>query len=397
MRGLPAICGGEPVRQEFLPYARQSVDESDIAAVVEVLCSPFLTTGPKIQEFEQKFADYVEAKYAVAVASGTAALHAAVFAAGINPGDEVITTPMTFAASANCVLYQGGRVVFADIDPQTYNIDPEDIARKITERTKAIIPVDYTGQPARLDVIKKIAAEFNLPVIEDAAHALGAAYQGQKVGSISDLTTFSFHPVKHITTGEGGMVTTNDPGLYERLLLFRNHGITRDKRLLMENHGLWYYEQQALGYNYRITDCQAALGISQLAKSEMFLAVRRRYAGIYTEAFKDLPGVIVPWQAEDVRSSWHLYVLQLELEKLKTGRKEIFEAMLAENIGVNVHYIPVYLHPYYQSLGYRPGLCPEAEKLYERMLTLPLFPGMTEGDVEDVIKALSKVVTYFTI
>lgn len=397
MRGLPAICGGEPVRQEFLPYARQSVDESDIAAVVEVLCSPFLTTGPKIQEFEQKFADYVEAKYAVAVASGTAALHAAVFAAGINPGDEVITTPMTFAASANCVLYRGGRVVFADIDPQTYNIDPEDIARKITERTKAIIPVDYTGQPARLDVIKKIAAEFNLPVIEDAAHALGAAYQGQKVGSISDLTTFSFHPVKHITTGEGGMVTTNDPGLYERLLLFRNHGITRDKRLLMENHGLWYYEQQALGYNYRITDCQAALGISQLAKSEMFLAVRRRYAGIYTEAFKDLPGVIVPWQAEDVRSSWHLYVLQLELEKLKAGRKEIFEAMLAENIGVNVHYIPVYLHPYYQSLGYRPGLCPEAEKLYERMLTLPLFPGMTEGDVEDVIKALSKVVTYFTI
>ncbi len=397
MRGLPAICGGEPVRQEFLPYARQSVDESDIAAVVEVLCSPFLTTGPKIQEFEQKFADYVGAKYAVAVATGTAALHAAVFAAGINPRDEVITTPMTFAASANCVLYQGGRVVFADIDPQTYNIDPEDIARKITERTKAIIPVDYTGQPARLDVIKKIAAEFNLPVIEDAAHALGAAYQGQKVGSISDLTTFSFHPVKHITTGEGGMVTTNDPGLYERLLLFRNHGITRDKRLLMENHGLWYYEQQALGYNYRITDCQAALGISQLAKSEMFLAVRRRYAGIYTEAFKDLPGVIVPWQAEDVRSSWHLYVLQLELEKLKTGRKEIFEAMLAENIGVNVHYIPVYLHPYYQSLGYRPGLCPEAEKLYERMLTLPLFPGMTEGDVEDVIKALSKVVTYFTI
>ena len=397
MRGLPAICGGEPVRQEFLPYARQSVDESDIAAVVEVLCSPFLTTGPKIQEFEQKFADYVEAKYAVAVASGTAALHAAVFAAGINPGDEVITTPMTFAASANCVLYQGGRVVFADIDPQTYNIDPEDIARKITERTKAIIPVDYTGQPARLDVIKKIAAEFNLPVIEDAAHALGAAYQGQKVGSISDLTTFSFHPVKHITTGEGGMVTTNDPGLYERLLLFRNHGITRDKRLLMEDHGLWYYEQQALGYNYRITDFQAALGISQLAKSEMFLAVRRRYAGIYNEAFKDLPGVIVPWQAEHARSSWHLYVLQLELEKLKAGRKEIFEAMLAENIGVNVHYIPVYLHPYYQSHGYRPGLCPEAEKLYERMLTLPLFPGMTEGDVRDVIEAVSKVVTYFSI
>ncbi|MDA8211238.1 MAG: UDP-4-amino-4,6-dideoxy-N-acetyl-beta-L-altrosamine transaminase [Clostridia bacterium] len=397
MRGLPAICGGEPVRQEFLPYARQSVDESDIAAVVEVLCSPFLTTGPKIQEFEQKFADYVGAKYAVAVATGTAALHAAVFAAGINPRDEVITTPMTFAASANCVLYQGGRVVFADIDPQTYNIDPEDIARKITERTKAIIPVDYTGQPARLDVIKKIAAEFNLPVIEDAAHALGAAYQGQKVGSISDLTTFSFHPVKHITTGEGGMVTTNDPGLYERLLLFRNHGITRDKRLLMEDHGLWYYEQQALGYNYRITDFQAALGISQLAKSEMFLAVRRRYAGIYNEAFKDLPGVIVPWQAEDARSSWHLYVLQLELEKLKAGRKEIFEAMLAENIGVNVHYIPVYLHPYYQSHGYRPGLCPEAEKLYERMLTLPLFPGMTEGDVRDVIEAVSKVVTYFSI
>ncbi len=397
MRGLPAICGGEPVRQEFLPYARQSVDESDIAAVGEVLRSPFLTTGPKIQEFEQKFADYVEAKYAVAVASGTAALHAAVFAAGINPRDEVITTPMTFAASANCVLYQGGRVVFADIDPQTYNIDPEDIARKITERTKAIIPVDYTGQPARLDVIKKIAAEFNLPVIEDAAHALGAAYQGQKVGSISDLTTFSFHPVKHITTGEGGMVTTNDPGLYERLLLFRNHGITRDKRLLMEDHGLWYYEQQALGYNYRITDFQAALGISQLAKSEMFLAVRRRYAGIYNEAFKDLPGVIVPWQAEDARSSWHLYVLQLELEKLKAGRKEIFEAMLAENIGVNVHYIPVYLHPYYQSHGYRPGLCPEAEKLYERMLTLPLFPGMTEGDVRDVIEAVSKVVTYFSI
>ncbi|QXM05175.1 UDP-4-amino-4,6-dideoxy-N-acetyl-beta-L-altrosamine transaminase [Crassaminicella indica] len=391
-----AILGGKPVRDEFLPYGKQCIDEEDIESVVKVLKGDYLTTGPNVREFEEKVAQYVGAKYAVAVSNGTAALHAACFAAGIQEGDEVITTPITFAASANCVLYQGAKPVFADIDPKTYNIDVKDIERKITDKTKAIIPVDFTGQAVDLDKIMELADRYNLTVIEDAAHALGTEYKGKKIGSIAHMTEFSFHPVKHITTGEGGIVTTNDEELYKKLSLFRTHGITRDKELLVnKEQGSWYYEQLDLGYNYRITDIQCALGTSQLEKIQKFIDRRRELVRKYNEQLSDIDGVITPYEEVYSNSSWHLYIIQLELEKFKAGRKEIFEALKAENIGVNVHYVPVYYHPYYQKLGYKKGLCPNAEKLYECMITLPLFPKMNDRDLDDVVKAVNKVLSYY--
>lgn len=391
-----AINGGKSVRDTYLPYAQQWVDEEDVGEVVKVLKSDFLTTGPKIEEFEKRFADYVGAKYAVSISNGTAALHAACFAAGINEGDEVITSPITFAASANCVLYQGGKPAFADINPKSYNIDVEDIERKITKKTKAIIPVDFTGQAVDIDGINEIAKKYGLVVIEDAAHSLGAEYKGKKIGSLVDMTTFSFHPVKHITTGEGGMITTNDEKLNNKLKLFRTHGITRDKEMLHnKEEGPWFYEQLELGYNYRMTDIQAALGISQLNKINGFLKRRREIAKKYDEYLKDIDGIILPYQEGFSNSAWHLYTIQLELEKFKVGRREIFEALQAENIGVNVHYIPVYYHPYYKRLGYEKGLCPNAEKLYERIITLPLYPKMKDKDIEDVVNAIEKVLNYF--
>lgn len=385
----------EPVRQSYLPYGRQWIDDDDIEAVVEVLKGDYLTTGPYISKFEQAVAQYVGAKYAVAFSNGTAALHGACFAAGIGEGDEVITTPMTFAASANCVLYQGGMPVFVDIDEKTYNIDPNKIEEKITDKTKAIIPVDFTGQPVDLDRILEIAKKYNLVVIEDAAHALGATYKGRKIGSISDMTMFSFHPVKHITSGEGGIITTNNKEYYEKLLQFRSHGITRNKEKLNEYHGPWYYEMQFLGYNYRMTDIQAALVTSQLKKVDKFVELRRKYVAMYNEAFKDIDVIITPFQHEDGQSSWHLYIIRLKLDKLTASRREIFEALQQQNIGVNVHYIPVHLQPYYQQLGYKKGICPNAEKFYEEMITLPLFPAMSEKDVNDVIKAVKRTIDYY--
>lgn len=391
-----AINGGKPVRDEFLSYGRQWINDEDIENVVKTLKSDYLTTGPKVREFEEKIADYVGAKYAVALANGTAALHAACFAADIQQGDEVITTPLTFAASANCILYQGGTPVFADIDPRTYNIDPDDIKNKITDRTKAIISVDFTGQAVNLDAIKKIADKHKLMIIEDAAHGIGTEYNGKKIGSIADMTEFSFHPVKHITTGEGGIVTTNNEQLYKKLSLFRTHGISKDKNhYINETHGPWYHEQQFLGYNYRITDIQCALGISQLSRIDAFISRRRELVAKYNSYLSDVDGIITPFEEEYSNSSWHLYVIQLELEKFSVGRKEIFEALLAENIGVNVHYIPVYYHPYYQGLGYKKGLCPNAEKIYERLITLPLFPKMDDNDLKDVLKAVDKVLSYY--
>lgn len=385
----------EPVRQSYLPYGRQWIDEDDIEAVIEVLKGSYLTTGPYLAKFEQAVAEYVGAKYAVAFSNGTAALHGACFAAGIGNGDEVITTPMTFAASVNCVIYQGGTPIFSDIDEKTYNIDPNKIEEKISDKTKAIIPVDFTGQPTELDGILEIAKKHNLVVIEDAAHALGAVYKGKKVGSISDMTMFSFHPVKHITTGEGGIITTNNREYYDKLLQFRSHGITREKDKLNEFHGPWYYEMQFLGYNYRMTDIQAALGTSQLKKVDKFVELRRKYVAMYNEAFKDIDEIITPFQHEDGQSSWHLYIIRLKLDKLTASRREIFEALQQQNIGVNVHYIPVHLQPYYQQLGYKKGICPNAEKLYEEMITLPLFPAMSEKDVHDVIKAVKRTIDYY--
>ena len=383
---------------KFIPYGSQWVDEEDIEAVTETLKSDFLTTGPKIDEFEEKFAEYVDAEYAVAVANGTAALHAANFAAGISEGDEVITTPITFAATANSVLYQGGTPVFADIDEKTYNIDPKSIKEKITDKTKAIIPVHYNGQPCAMDEIKEIANKYDLTIIEDGAHALGATYKDKKVGSIGDMTTFSFHPVKHITTGEGGMVTTDSKELYDKLKQFRTHGITKDEsNYINETDGPWYHEQQMLGFNYRMTDIQCALGISQLEKADKFLKRRREIVERYNEAFKDFEGIKIPYQAENNNSSWHIYVIKLELDKLTTDRKEIFEELQKENLGVNVHYIPVYYHPYYQSLGYEKGLCANAEKLYERIITIPLFPKMSYNLEKKVVNTVKNTIFRYLI
>jgi len=384
------------MNEEFIPYGSQWIDEHDIEAVTETLKSDYLTTGPKIKEFEDKFAYYVDAKYAVAIANGTAALHAATYAAGIKEGDEVITTPITFAATANSVLYQKATPVFADIDPETYNIDPESIKEKITEKTKAIIPVHYTGQPCDMERIKEIANENNLIIIEDGAHAVGATYKKQKIGSIGDMTTFSFHPVKNMTTGEGGMITTDSKELYDKLMKFRTHGITKnDSEYLNSSDGLWYHEQHELGYNYRITDIQATLGITQLEKLDEFLVRRREIVNKYNQEFKDIEGLIIPEQLENTNSAWHIYVLQLELEKLTADRKEIFEALREKNLGVNVHYIPVYFHPYYQSLGYDKGICPKAESLYERIITIPLYPKMTDQQVDEVIKRIKGTITNY--
>ncbi|WP_341875741.1 UDP-4-amino-4,6-dideoxy-N-acetyl-beta-L-altrosamine transaminase [Defluviitalea saccharophila] len=385
------------MRDDFLPYGRQWIDEDDIQAVINVLKSDYLTTGPAIEEFENQLKTITGAKYAVAISNGTAALHAACFAAGIGEGDEVITTPMTFAATSNAVLYCGGTPVFADINPGTYNIDPKDIRRKITNKTKGIIPVHYTGQPCDMDEIMQIAKEHNLIVIEDAAHALGAEYKGRKIGSIGDMTTFSFHPVKPVTTGEGGAITTNDEELYQKLMLFRSHGITRDREMLLNDNAAWYYEQHVLGYNYRMTDIQAALGCSQLNKLESFLQKRREYAEMYNGAFKDLDGVIIQKQLNDTLSGWHLYVLQLDTDKIRPDRRVIFDELRIHNIGVNVHYIPVYYHPYYQKLGYKKGLCPNAEKLYDRIITLPLFPKMSKEDIMYVIKIVKELVDTYRV
>lgn len=370
----------------YIPYGRQSIDEKDIQSVVEVLKSDFLTTGPAIADFEKKVADYTGAKYAVAISNGTAALHAACFAAGIGEGDEVITTPVTFAASSNCVLYMGGTPVFADIDMKTYNICPEDIERKITDKTKAIIPVHFTGQPCDMDKIHEIAKKHKLIVIEDAAHALGAVYKGRKIGSISDMTTFSFHPVKHITTGEGGMIVTDNEKLYERLKLFRTHGITREQDLLIENEGPWYYEQQELGYNYRITDIQCALGCSQMDKLELFLKKRRAIAERYNKAFADNKNIVVPYQDESGINAYHLYVIWVQPEI----RKELFIKLREAGIGVNVHYIPVYRHPYYRKNGYEKVICTNAERYYSGAISIPMYPALTDEEQQYVIDKVNE-------
>lgn len=373
----------------MIPYGRQTIEEDDIQAVVDVLKSDFLTTGPKIAEFEKAVADYVGAKYAVAISNDTAALHAACHAAGIGEGDEVITTPITFAASSNCVLYCGGTPVFADIDPKTYNIDPEDIKRKITPRTKAIIPVHLAGQPCDMDAIHAIAKEHNLVVIEDAAHALGSEYKGKKIGGLtSDMTTFSFHPVKPITTGEGGMIVTNSEELYRKLVLFRSHGITRDTSLMTRNEGPWYYQQLDLGYNYRMTDIQCALGCTQMKKLDRFLARRRAIAVRYDEAFADCANIVTPYQIPEGNSGWHLYIIQVK----NHDRREVFEKLREAGIGVNVHYIPVYKHPYYQEHGFAEVHCPVAEEVYSHIISIPMFPGLTEEQQEEVIETIKRVV-----
>ena len=392
-----AIHGGTPVREKLLPYGRQSLDDGDVQAVVEVLKSDWLTTGPKVGEFEERFSAWVEAEYAVSFSSGTAALHAAAFAAGLGPGDEAITTPMTFCATANCVLYQGAKPVFADVSADTLNLDPGEVAKRLSSRTKAILAVDYAGHPADLDALLAVAQSRGIPLIEDACHALGGEYRGKRVGGIADMTVFSFHPVKHLTTGEGGMVTTNDAALAETLRRFRNHGISSEARQRQAS-GQWYYEMVLLGFNYRLTDVACALGLSQLKRLDANLARRREIAARYTAAFGNLPGIIPPGVRPDIKPAWHLYPIRVKSAELNADRTQLFRALRAENIGVNVHYIPVHLHPHYRDqFGYRGGEYPVAEAAYEQLISLPMFHGMTEQEVEDVIAAVSKVLEAYSL
>ena len=391
-----AINGGVPVRSTLLPYGRQSLDESDIQAVVQVLRSNWLTTGPKIGEFEEAFASWVGAKYAVSFSSGTAALHAAAFAAGLQSGDEAIITPLTFCATANCVLYQGARPIFADVSSDTLNIDPDEIARKINSRTRAILPVDYAGHPADLDSIIELAQQHGLLVIEDACHSLGAEYRRRRVGAIADMTVFSFHPVKHLTTGEGGMVTTDRGDWAEILRRFRNHGISSDARQ-RQTAGQWQYEMVLLGFNYRLTDISCALGLSQLQKLEANLLRRREIAAQYSAAFREISAIVPPVVRPEVNPAWHLYPIRLQRHCLSATRAQIFRALRAENIGVNVHYIPVHQHPYYRDrFGCSSGDFPVAEGAYERLISLPMFHGMTEQDVRDVTVAVQKVCSAYS-
>jgi perosamine synthetase len=390
-----ALHGGSPVRAEFLPYGKQSIDEGDIAAVVETLRSDWLTTGPKVGEFEEAFAAWVGARYAVSFSSGTAALHGGIFAAGLGVGDEAITSPLTFAATANCVLYQGGKPVFADVGEDTLNIDPQCVSKRVTPRTKALLPVDYAGHPADLDELHKIADYHGLVVIEDACHALGAEHRGRRVGSISQMTVFSFHPVIQLSTGEGGMVATDNPRFADTLRKFRNHGISSEARD-RQAQGQWHYEMVLLGFNYRLTDIACALGLRQLSKLESNLARRREIAAKYNESLRELSGITLPTVRDNAVPAWHLYPLRLHLDSFSAGRAEIFHALRAENIGVNVHYIPVHLHPYYRErFGYKAGDYPTAESAYERLISLPMFHGMTDRDVDDVVCALEKVMDVY--
>lgn len=391
-----AINGGTPVRQTPLSYGRHCIDEKDIQAVSDVLRGDFLTCGPKIHELEEKLCQITGAKYCVAVSNGTAALHIAAMAAGIKEGDEVITSSITFAASANCTLYCGGRPVFADINPNTYNIDPESVKKLITPRTKAVVAVDFTGQAVELDKLRAICEEHNLILIEDAAHSIGTKYNGQPIGSIADMTTFSFHPVKTVTAGEGGAVTTNSKELYDKLVLFHAHGITRNiQQMVHPTTDPWYNEQITLGYNYRMTDFQAALLLSQLEKLEKFSNRRKEIVARYNEAFSQIPQLQVQEEIPESDTTRHLYILRFRSEMMNCTRREFFDALHAENIYSQVHYLPVYRHAYYESLGYEKGLCPNAEKYYSEVCSLPLYYSLTDSDVNDVIHAVKKIVSYY--
>ena len=392
----PAIEGGIPVRDKKIFYGHQYLDEADYTAVMDVLKSDYLTCGPKINELEDRLCSITGAKYAVVCSNGTAALHIAALAAGLGEGDELITTPITFAASANCALYCGAKPVFADINEKTYNIDPASVEEHITQNTKAVVAVDYTGQAVELDRLKDICKKNNLVLIEDGAHSVGTKYNGVPVGQIADMTTFSFHPVKTVTGGEGGAVLTNSEEYYQKLLLFRSHGITRDASLLEnEVDGPWYYEQIDLGYNYRMTDIQAGLIISQLDKLEQFKKRRKELVKRYNEAFSKLDTITVQEEIPQSDTTRHLYILRIKSDKLTINRRQFFDALAAENVCCNVHYIPVYYFPYYQKLGYKKGLCPKAEALYEEIISLPLYYAMTDKDCDDVIRAVEKIAKYY--
>ncbi len=385
--------------RQHIPYGRQNITDDDIAAVVEVLRSDWLTQGPTIAKFEQAVADYCGAKYAVAVSNATAALHLACLAIGLGPGDRLWTSPNTFVASANCARYCGADVDFVDIDSQTYNLSVLELDRKLIAAEKSgtlpkvILPVHFSGQSCDMEAIALLAKQYGIQVIEDASHALGGSYQNQKIGScqFSEMAIFSFHPVKMITTGEGGMIVTNNPDLYERLKQLRSHGITKEPHQLQQPApGTWYYEQQALGFNYRMTDLQAALGLSQITRLDRFVQQRQFLANRYREALQTLP-VMLPNDDAYTQSSFHLYVIRLKLELLKRSKSEIFEALRDRNIGVQIHYIPVHTQPYYQQLGFSWGDFPIAEQYYQEAVSLPLYPDLTVSEQDVVIRCLEEV------
>ncbi|TAJ15989.1 MAG: UDP-4-amino-4,6-dideoxy-N-acetyl-beta-L-altrosamine transaminase [Planctomycetota bacterium] len=386
-----AIDGGAPVRAKLLPYARQSIGETEVQAVVDALASDWLTTGPRVQEFERAFAATVGARHAVAVSSGTAALHVALAALELAPGDEVLVPALTFAASANAALYVGAKPVFVDVDPRTLLVDPRDVARKLSARTRALVAVDYAGQTCDYDVLVPLCASSGIELVSDACHALGAALGHRKVGTLAKLNAFSLHPAKHVTSAEGGVVTTHDDALARRMRTMRNHGIDTDLAQ-RERAGAHRYDLARIGWNYRLTDVQCALGRAQLARLPDFVARRAELAARYAERLAGHAFVRPLARRDGGGHAWHLYVVELELERLRVDRDEVFRALRAEGIGVQVHYRPVHTFTYYrEQLGTRDGDCPVAEAAYARLLSLPLFPAMSDADQDDVLAALDKV------
>jgi len=396
MKTTPAIEGGKITRNNFLPFARPLIEKEDIEEVVDTLNSDWLTTGPKTHLFEEEFAKYIGCKYAVAVNSCTAALHISLAALGIGKGDEVITTPYTFVSTVNVILQQGAMPVLVDIKPDTFNINPDLIREKINDKTKAIIPVHFGGQPCEMGKIMKIAKDNNLLVIEDAAHAISAEYEGKKIGTIGDATSFSFYPTKNMTTGEGGMVTINDEELKEKLKIWGLHGISKDAWKRYSAEGSWYYEVVCPGYKYNMTDIQASLGLHQIEKLNRFQRKREKIVKAYNEAFKDMKEITIPCVKDNIKHAWHLYVIKVVSEKLRINRNQFIEALKAENIGTSVHFIPVHLQPYYRdTFGFRRGDFSNAEYAFERVISLPLFPKMSDKDVKDVIDAVRKIIEYY--
>ncbi len=381
----------------MIGYGHQYIDDSDIEAVVNVLKSDYLTQGPSVSAFEKKICEITGAKYCVSVSNATAGLHIAVAALELKEGSEGITTPNTFLASSNCMVYNKVKPVFADIDSKTYNIDPKEIQKHISDKTKVLIPVHFAGLPCDMEKINTIAKKHNLHIIEDAAHAIGSQYaDGSYIGNCkySDMTVFSFHPVKTITTAEGGAVTTNDEKLYQKLLMLRSHGVTKDELILTQNPGPWYYEMHSLGFNYRMTELQAALGVSQLKKLDFFKKRRREIIAAYNKAFATNEFLVTPFESSEVCSCFHLYVTQIDFEKLGKTRTQVMQELRDKGIGTQVHYIPVPTQPFYkETYGYKDGDYPKAEKYYEQELSLPLYPGMSDDDIQSVINAIHKVIS----